>query len=111
MGARTTGGSSSIGPIVVLLTSVSRRDYIDPLSLLRARAIESQLFVVGCNRAGADADGEFGGYSAAIDPWGHVLAEAGPESQLVVVTLDLEEVERARRLFPFLNDRRPEVYG
>ena len=79
--------------------------------LLRARAIENQLFVVGCNRAGTDADGEFGGYSAAVDPWGHVLAEADPDAQLVVVTLDLDQVERARRLLPFLNDRRPEVYG
>jgi omega-amidase len=79
--------------------------------LLRARAVENQLFVAGCNRAGADADGEFGGHSAVADPWAQVLVEAGPEPGLLVTRLDLDEVARSRRLFPFLADRRPEVYG
>lgn len=79
--------------------------------LLRARAVENQLFVAGCNRAGADTDGEFGGHSAAVDPWGQVLVEGSTEPGLFVVTLDLDEVARTRRLFPFLRDRRPEVYG
>jgi predicted amidohydrolase len=79
--------------------------------LLRARAVENQFFVVGCNRSGAGADGEFGGHSAAVDPWARVLVEAGPEPGLFVTTLDLDQVARARRLFPFLADRRPEVYG
>lgn len=79
--------------------------------LLRARAVENQLFVVGCNRAGVDQDGEFGGHSAAVDPWGRVLVEAGLEPGLFHASLDLDEVARCRRLFPFLEDRRPEVYG
>jgi omega-amidase len=77
--------------------------------LLRARAVENQLFVVGCNRAGADPDGEFGGHSAAVDPWGRVLVEGGPEPGLYLATLDLDEVTRTRELFPFLDDRRPDV--
>ena len=79
--------------------------------LLRARAVENQLFVAGCNRAGAGADGEFGGHSAVVDPWAQVLVEAGPELGLSLISLDLEEVARSRDLFPFLADRRPEVYG
>jgi omega-amidase len=79
--------------------------------LLRARAVENQLFVAGCNRAGADTDGEFGGHSAVADPWAQVLVEAGPEPGLFVASLDLDDVARSRRLFPFLSDRRPEVYG
>jgi len=81
--------------------------------LLRARAVENQYFVAGCNRAGGGADAgpdRFGGSSGLSDPWGHLLAEAGPEPELVSGTLDLAEVARARRLFPFLEDRRPEVY-
>jgi predicted amidohydrolase len=78
--------------------------------LLRARAVENQLFVAGCNRVGAATDGEFGGHSAAVDPWGRVLVDGGAEPGLFVATLDLDEVTRARRLFPFLEDRRPEVY-
>lgn len=79
--------------------------------LLRARAVENQLFVAGCNRAGSGADGEFGGHSAVVDPWAHVLVEGGSEPGLSVATVNLDEVKRSRRLFPFLTDRRPEVYG
>jgi omega-amidase len=79
--------------------------------LLRARAVENQLFVIGCNRTGADADGEFGGHSAAVDPWARVLVEGGSEPGLFVATVVLDEVARSRSLFPFLADRRPEVYG
>lgn len=82
--------------------------------LLRARAVENQFFVAGCNRVGGGADaGEdlFGGYSALSDPWGGVLVEGGPSPALLTASLDLDEVGRARRLFPFLKDRRPEVYG
>jgi predicted amidohydrolase len=79
--------------------------------LLRARAVENQLFVAGCNRAGGDTDGDFGGYSAVVDPWGQVVVEGGGEPDLLVATLDLDEVARVRDLFPFLEDQRPEVYG
>jgi predicted amidohydrolase len=79
--------------------------------LLRARAVENQLYVAGCNRAGGDADGKFGGHSAAVDPWARVLVEGGSEPNLLVTPIDLDDVARARRLFPFLTDRRPDVYG
>jgi predicted amidohydrolase len=79
--------------------------------LLRARAVENQLYVAGCNRAGVDADGEFGGHSAVVDPWARVLVEGGSEPNLLVTSIDLDEVARARQLFPFLTDRRPDVYG
>lgn len=79
--------------------------------LLRARAVENQFFVAGCNRAGAGSDGKFGGYSAVVDPWAQVLEEGGDEQGLFITPLELDEVARSRRLFPFLQDRRPEVYG
>jgi len=79
--------------------------------LLRARAVENQFFVAACNRAGTDADGEFGGHSAVIDPWDRVVVEGGSEPGLFFATLDLGEVTRVRHLFPFLNDRRPELYS
>jgi omega-amidase len=79
--------------------------------LLRARAVENQIFVAGCNRAGADRDGEFGGHSAVIDPWARILVEGGSAPGSFFASLDFGEVARARLLFPFLADRRPEVYG
>jgi predicted amidohydrolase len=78
--------------------------------LLQARAIENQLVVAGCNRAGADTDGAFGGYSGIIDPWGRILAEADEAPTLLLGRADLSEVEHTRTLFPFFSDRRPEVY-
>ncbi len=78
--------------------------------LLRARAVENQLFVAGCNRAGSDVEATFGGHSAAVDPWGRVLVDGGAEPGLFIARLNLDEVARTRKLFPFLEDRRPEVY-
>jgi predicted amidohydrolase len=78
--------------------------------LLRARAVENQFFVVGCNRAGQDADGTFGGRSAVVDPMGRVLVEGGEEAGLFVATLDLDEVQAVRRRLPFLDDRQVDVY-
>jgi omega-amidase len=79
--------------------------------LLRARAVENQFFVVGCNRVGVGDDGEFGGHSAAADPWARVLVEAGTKPGLILATLDLDEVAHSRSLLDFLGDRRPEIYG
>ena len=79
--------------------------------LLRARAVENQLFVAGCNRAGADADGEFGGHSAVVDPWARVVVEGDSEPGLFVATIQMDKVTRARQMLPFLADRRPEAYG
>jgi omega-amidase len=81
---------------------------------LRARAGENQFFVAGCNRAGVDREPEgtaFGGYSAVSDPWGNLLVEGTMEPDLLLATLDLDEVDKARRLFPFLADRRSDLYG
>lgn len=81
--------------------------------LLRARAVENQYFVAGCNRVGraSDAPDPFGGHSGAVDPWGHVLVEGAAEPGLFMATLDLDEVQRSRTRFPWLADRRPEVYA
>lgn len=67
--------------------------------LLQARAIENQLFVVGCNRCGETEATKFGGHSMIIAPDGTVLAEAGegPASQLV--ELDPTLVAKNRKLF------------
>lgn len=77
--------------------------------LLRARAVENQLFVAGCNRAGTEGAFKFGGRSSAIDPWGRVLAGDSASPGLYSASLDLGEVARARQLFTFLEDRRPAV--
>lgn len=80
-------------------------------TLIKARAIENQCFVLACNRVGADRANTFGGRSAVVDPWGNVLAEAnGAAPDLLVATLDLDLIEQARTFLPVFHDRRPGVY-
>jgi predicted amidohydrolase len=76
------------------------------LLLLRARAVENQLFVIGCNQVGQQEGTELGGHSIVIDPWGRVLAEAGTDEAIVTVELDMALVAKTRAEFPVLADRR-----
>jgi N-carbamoylputrescine amidase len=79
---------------------------------MQAAAIANGCFVAVANRAGVDDTLSFFGRSFAADPYGRVLARA-PEDDvaLLLVDLDLDMVEEARRDMPFLRDRRPETYG
>lgn len=70
--------------------------------LLRARAIENQLFVAGVNCIGGDLD--YGGNSMFIDPEGKVLVEAEECQEILIADLDLNEVQRVREKYPFLKD-------
>jgi rfaE bifunctional protein nucleotidyltransferase chain/domain len=67
--------------------------------LLRARAIENQLFVLGCNRCGETEDTEFAGHSMIVAPDGTVLAEAGSGEEARLVELDPALVAGSRKLF------------
>ncbi len=80
-------------------------------TLLRARAIENQVFVIGANRTGADEDLAFPGLSAIIDPWGQVLAEAGDQDGVILSELDMARVTEARAQIPVMTDRRSDIYG
>lgn len=80
--------------------------------LLRARAIENQAFVAATNCVGRCGDETFGGSSAIVSPWGEVLAEGSSQgSDLLTASIDLDEVEQARRTIPVLTDRRADLYG
>jgi omega-amidase len=80
-------------------------------TLLRARAIENQCYVIACNRVGADPNGTtFFGHSAVIDPWGEALVEGDEEERLLMATIDIDLVDEVRRRIPIFEDRRPELY-
>jgi len=67
--------------------------------LLKARAIENQLFVVGVNCVN-----EFcGGHSAVIDPWGKTLIEGSDDSCTISVEIDTSLVAEIRKMYPFLD--------
>ncbi len=75
-------------------------------TLLRARAIENQVYVVGCNATGTDHGVLLAGRSMVVDPGGVVLSEAGQEPTTMDVSIDPEGAAAARATFPALADRR-----
>ena len=79
--------------------------------LLKARAIENQLFILGANRCGQDGDLIYAGHSRIISPFGEVMARAGRRPATLSATIDLSVVERAREQMPCLQERMPEAYG
>ena len=92
-------------------------------TIQRAHAIANGVYVAVPNRVGLEhgevrgerADGpgiEFWGGSFVADPSGKVLAEAPTDrEEVLVVEIDPNEVERTRRFWPFLRDRRLDAYG
>lgn len=75
-------------------------------TLLHARAIENQAYVVGINRVG-EGDGLFyQGDSRVVDPWGEAIAAAAGRETLLLADLDPAVVAHARQSFPVLRDRR-----
>lgn len=80
-------------------------------TLLRARAIENQVFIAACNRVGESKGETFAGKSAVIDPWGDALVEGGAENEaLLTAEIDLAKVEDVRRRIPVFKDRRADLY-
>ena len=74
-------------------------------TLLRARAIENQCFVLGVNRVGNDPANAYSGGTAALDPQGQTLAECrANEVDVARATLSLECLEGLRRTFPVMRD-------
>ena len=90
----------------------------------RAHAISNGVFVAAVNRTGrerplegspsrpADYRGlEFWGRSFVADPLGSVVAEAGQAGTVLIAKCDRADIERTRRDWPFLRDRRIDAYG
>jgi deaminated glutathione amidase len=80
--------------------------------LLRARAIENQVFVLAPNQVG-EAPPHYSsfGRSLIVDPWGVVLATAPDEECFVSADLDLEAQDRVRESLPSLANRQPAAYA
>ena len=77
--------------------------------LVRARAIESQAFVVAPGQHGEHGDSglrESHGHSLIVDPWGRILAEAPEGIGIALAELDLAEVGRVRAAIPIAAHRR-----
>ena len=80
--------------------------------LIRSRAIDNQLFVVGAEAARYEGFSyECWGHSMAADPYGAKIAECDETEQLLYVDIDLDKVENTRSQFPVLPLLRRDVYN
>jgi predicted amidohydrolase len=81
--------------------------------VLRARGYENGLFIVGVNKAGHEWDLDYVGDSLVVDPKdGSIMAQSqSAADDLLVVEVDLDDIQEARKRLPFMRDRRPLTYS
>jgi len=81
-------------------------------TVMRGNGIMNGLFMAAVNRVGEENGITFYGSSFISDPYGRVLASAGPAERAVIVAqIDPDQRRDWLDLFPFLETRRPEIYG
>lgn len=79
--------------------------------LLRARAVDNQVYVAGASQAPSGYEGYPAyGHSMIIDPWGSIICQLSYEESILTGIIDLEKLERIRRELPVLAHLRPENY-
>jgi len=79
--------------------------------MLRAGAMENQIFIMAVGKAGIEDGAEYIGGSEIISPSGKVLAKAQTDGdELVIATIDIDEITTSRKKWDFLADRRPDQY-
>ena len=84
--------------------------------LLKARAIENEFFVAGCNRTGMEGSMKndehlhFPGDSRIVDPMGETIGAGTGEDGPICAEVELRKVQSMRRILPIHRDRRLDVY-
>ena len=107
--AEALQGANAICNVAAFLDKTGRAHWI---TLLRARAIENQLFVFAANQARTERrDPRYYGNSCIIDPWGKMIARAGAGEEVLFGEVELARVEEVREKLPSLAARRPDAYG
>ncbi len=91
-------------------TAATGKDHWEPL--LRARAIENQVFVIAPNQRGSSNEKlHWHGRSMIVDPWGVVVAQAPDLDCFITADLDLGALESVRTRLPSGTHRRPDLFG
>jgi N-carbamoylputrescine amidase len=80
-------------------------------TIQRAHAIANGVYVVAVNRVGQEGQLTFWGQSFVADPFGRIVAKASSDrEETPIVELDLKKIEETRQNWPFLRDRRIDMY-
>ncbi len=80
-------------------------------TLVRARAIENQCFLIAANGCGRLGNLHFFGMSLIVSPRGEFLAEGGERAAESTALLDFADMAAYRKEIPAWHDRRPDIYG
>jgi deaminated glutathione amidase len=106
---RLAGRGARVVTVPAAFTMETGKDHWEVL--LRARAIENQVFVLAAAQCGAHPPTNVSyGNAMVVDPWGTVLARAGYRETVVVADLDFGEQERVRKTLPALTHRREDLF-
>ena len=95
--------------VAASFTETTGRDHWEPI--LRARAIENEVYILAINQTGQKSKFMAHGNSMLIDPWGRVVAKAEQEQSIVYGTVDIDYEETVRKQIPCLKNRRSDCYG
>jgi omega-amidase len=79
-------------------------------TLLKARAIENQVYIAGVNCVGLKGGLTYSGNSMIIEPEGNIIVEVENREELVIADIMLDKVKAYREQFPLKSDRRVELY-
>jgi len=100
-----------LGAQAILIPTALTDEYSAVARLIvPARSLESQVFIAYCNRAGVENGMRFLGGSCLSSVDGEITAAAGRTEALIIGELDVGLCETTARVFPYLADRRPELY-
>jgi predicted amidohydrolase len=103
--ARQTPGAEPEYDVLIYVANWPERRIHAWKTLLAARAIENQCYVVGVNRVGEDGKGHhYSGESMIVDPMGEVLYQKKEVEDVFTITLNKEHLESVREKLPFLKD-------
>lgn len=79
------------------------------ITLLQARAIENQAFVIGVNRIGKDQGLIYGGHSLIIDPMGEIIADGGESERIIEAEIKSSVAKKWRVAFPIFEEMKKEI--
>jgi predicted amidohydrolase len=108
-------GSRALGlkgaELIVCPTAAAMKTHERWRTVIAANSIANGLFCLRVNRTGSESAQDFYGETFATNPDGELIGEpAGMNDSVSLFEIDLGEISRVRRLWPFYDDRRPEVY-
>lgn len=78
--------------------------------LLKARAIETQSYIIAVNRVGQGEAIEYNGHSIVVNPYGDIVSKTSEVEEVIICDIHKKEVTKYRNDFPYKSDRKDMIY-